>query len=356
MKRTSILCMIFSIIALMFVPSATLPADAYKECSYCWGTGKQQQNQYFCCTSCSGKGCMDCYNSGYKLIVTNIECPSCQGTGKWGEYFNVTYYANDGTDNVIKSRQSEIEPLIISECSFIRPNLVFKGWATTQNGEVMYQPGDSCTITSDIAFYAIWKADDNNAAVTSKEMCHNCNGQGYFKKEKNCTTCNGTHYIDTESECTKSSGTGVIMTTSYQKCTRCYGGNVGIIDPNCYICNGTGYLYTNLGQTCTKCSGRGKISDTRICSNCYEGKIYTEIKCDSCSGLGYIEITELTVKGDINQYNQLSIADAIILQKYILGSIELSETESESADICRDGCVNIFDMVAMRRLLINSMK
>ena len=55
------------------------------------------------------------------------------------------------------------------------------------------------------------------------------------------------------------------------------------------------------------------------------------------------------VKGDANDDNQFTIADAVMLQNWLLGSGEL--TNWHNADLCEDGIIDVFDMVEMRKHL-----
>ncbi|MDE6666084.1 MAG: leucine-rich repeat protein [Ruminococcus sp.] len=55
-----------------------------------------------------------------------------------------------------------------------------------------------------------------------------------------------------------------------------------------------------------------------------------------------------TATGDINGDNSVSIADAVLLQKCILGSETLTEEQFKSADMNSDGFVDSFDMVLLR--------
>lgn len=58
------------------------------------------------------------------------------------------------------------------------------------------------------------------------------------------------------------------------------------------------------------------------------------------------------LKGDINYDNTVSIADAVILQRYLLGAYSMSAKQAEAADINTDKYIDVFDMVLMRRILI----
>lgn len=56
------------------------------------------------------------------------------------------------------------------------------------------------------------------------------------------------------------------------------------------------------------------------------------------------------IKGDVNEDNKLTIADATMLQKWILGSGKLINWQN--ADLCKDGVIDIFDMIEMRKIII----
>lgn len=57
------------------------------------------------------------------------------------------------------------------------------------------------------------------------------------------------------------------------------------------------------------------------------------------------------VEGDCNNDGYVNIADAVILQKYILGCGDLPAWRN--ADLCKDMRINGFDMILMRRLLVD---
>ncbi len=65
----------------------------------------------------------------------------------------------------------------------------------------------------------------------------------------------------------------------------------------------------------------------------------------------YAHWEELQIKGDINDDGKADAADLVMLQKWILGSGEL--TNWQNADLCEDGVIDAFDMAALRRLLLN---
>lgn len=58
------------------------------------------------------------------------------------------------------------------------------------------------------------------------------------------------------------------------------------------------------------------------------------------------------IKGDLNLDGQVKIADALLLQRYLLGDASLTEAQYNNADINDDADVDSFDMVFMKKMLI----
>lgn len=57
------------------------------------------------------------------------------------------------------------------------------------------------------------------------------------------------------------------------------------------------------------------------------------------------------VPGDINLDGQASVADAVMLQKYLLGTAKLTAEQGRRADLDGDGVLDAFDMVLIRKIL-----
>ncbi len=62
----------------------------------------------------------------------------------------------------------------------------------------------------------------------------------------------------------------------------------------------------------------------------------------------------LTMAGDVNNDGTISIADAVSLQNFLLGRTK-TLGNWKNADLCKDNRIDVFDMVLMRRLLIEKM-
>lgn len=58
------------------------------------------------------------------------------------------------------------------------------------------------------------------------------------------------------------------------------------------------------------------------------------------------------VIGDVNADGEFSIADVVMMQKWLLGSGEL--TDWSAGDLCEDGRIDSFDLVLMRKLLVET--
>lgn len=64
-------------------------------------------------------------------------------------------------------------------------------------------------------------------------------------------------------------------------------------------------------------------------------------------------IYEKTIIGDINNDGEMTIADAVILQKWLLSTPDVELVNWKSADLCEDNRIDVFDMIEMRKLIVN---
>ena len=58
--------------------------------------------------------------------------------------------------------------------------------------------------------------------------------------------------------------------------------------------------------------------------------------------------------GDVNLDEQVTLTDAVLLQKYLLGKETLSEEAYQNADLHADQVVNVFDLLALKKQIISS--
>lgn len=82
--------------------------------------------------------------------------------------------------------------------------------------------------------------------------------------------------------------------------------------------------------------------------------LYAENACGETSTvLDYkqIQIYE-TIPGDLNSDNIITVADAVLLQSYLLGKDSLTQTQWQAADLNADGAVDGFDLAMLRQKLV----
>ena len=70
--------------------------------------------------------------------------------------FTVSYNANGGTGAPASQTKQYGTALTLSSTVPTLSQYVFDGWATSPDGAVVYQPGDSYTTDADITLYAVW--------------------------------------------------------------------------------------------------------------------------------------------------------------------------------------------------------
>lgn len=63
-----------------------------------------------------------------------------------------------------------------------------------------------------------------------------------------------------------------------------------------------------------------------------------------------VAVPSKNVIGDVNADGQFTIADIIMMQKYLLGAGTL--IDPNAGDLCEDGRLNIFDLSAMKNLIM----
>lgn len=62
-------------------------------------------------------------------------------------------------------------------------------------------------------------------------------------------------------------------------------------------------------------------------------------------------MAELIVRGDIDGDKKITKKDLLLLQRYLVRAVVLSDKQLVAADINNDGTVNILDMVALKKHL-----
>ena len=66
-----------------------------------------------------------------------------------------------------------------------------------------------------------------------------------------------------------------------------------------------------------------------------------------------VETNVSVVAGDVNSDGEFGIADAVLLQKWLLGAPDAQLSNWQSADICCDGKLDVFDLCFMKKMLLS---
>ncbi|MDE6425983.1 MAG: leucine-rich repeat protein [Ruminococcus sp.] len=106
------------------------------------------------------------------------------------------------------------------------------------------------------------------------------------------------------------------------------------------------------------------ISDDNAISDGYNGFNGTIYGYENSTAQEYAEkhgskfkiIGQEDVAGDMNGDNSVNVADAVLLQNVILGRQELTEEQFKNADLTGDDFVDSFDMVLLRKKIIENNK
>lgn len=60
------------------------------------------------------------------------------------------------------------------------------------------------------------------------------------------------------------------------------------------------------------------------------------------------------VKGDVNSDGVFSVADAVLLQKWLLAVPDTKLADCNAADLCEDNSLDVFDLCVMKKMLVSS--
>ncbi|MBQ9921321.1 MAG: leucine-rich repeat protein, partial [Clostridia bacterium] len=99
----------------------------------------------------------------------------------YGKTYDVIYDANGGSGAPSSQTKVYDEALTLSSIVPTRSGCIFKGWATSSIGSVVYAPGASYTANADVTLYAVWESDtytvsynanDGSGAPSSQTKIH----------------------------------------------------------------------------------------------------------------------------------------------------------------------------------------
>lgn len=72
----------------------------------------------------------------------------------------------------------------------------------------------------------------------------------------------------------------------------------------------------------------------------------------SVSGIPVCSAAAAGISGDINLDGDLSISDAVLMQRYLLNTTTFTQDQWQAADMNRDGTVNAFDLTRLKQALL----
>ena len=94
-------------------------------------------------------------------------------------------------------------------------------------------------------------------------------------------------------------------------------------------------------------------ADKSICKFIEQNNINEEM-IDGIIALGEIETnSDIGIKGDVNNDNNIDITDVVLARSYIVGNGSLTAEQIKIADINGDDAVDILDIVALRSEIVN---
>lgn len=103
----------------------------------------------------------------------------------------------------------------------------------------------------------------------------------------------------------------------------------------------------------------GDFDNTMLFNKLETGTYIYRVEAESASGRFRLidrvfEVRDNLITGDLNGDSSINIADAVLLEKFLLNDSETSEIVSVNADLNGDGKTDVFDMVVMRKLIIGN--
>jgi hypothetical protein len=82
-----------------------------------------------------------------------------------------------------------------------------------------------------------------------------------------------------------------------------------------------------------------------------EDKVWSLADCLEYAKENNIRLKSNFIKGDVNADSQFTIADLVMLEKFLLGAGTL--TDWQAGDLCNDGKIDVFDMIEMRKMFVS---
>ncbi len=118
---------------------------------------------------------------------------------------------------------------------------------------------------------------------------------------------------------------------------------------------------TNIGFTAFQYTGYSADKPFKICyegtqndwNNITIGKNNSDLEKAEFV-YSYSFDSDESIKGDVNADGNFTVADVVMLQKWLLAVPDVTLSNWKAADLCEDGTLNVFDLCMMKRELVNT--
>lgn len=125
--------------------------------------------------------------------------------------------------------------------------------------------------------------------------------------------------------------------------------NITLLDPECVFCE----TPDNADPT-----GSDIISNVRYTGVIHGYKDSAAQTYAEKHGFKFkeIEVTAVRIKGDVNGDGEFSVSDLLLFQKWLLAVPDTELADRNSADLCEDDHLDVFDLCLMRKALLEKEK
>lgn len=240
---------------------------------------------------------------------------------RWDENeYNVIFNANGGATPTA-SKSVEYSKTYGNLPTPTRSGYTFNGWYTSANGGTKITADSKVTITSNQTLYAQWKAIPTTTTAPTTTASK--------------ITTTATAKVTT-----------TVATTLPHLSVEEYEVSLSVKEQYVIKANQSDLTYKSDNEDVVIVSKNGIITAV--------GNGETIILVSNSSGDAVkIKVKVISqIKGDANNDGEVTVADAVMLQKWLLGAGDLSNWKN--TDLCEDGVIDIFDMIEMRKLLIQN--
>ena len=219
-----------------------------------------------------------------------------------------------------------------------RSDYIFNGWYTAKTGGTKITSSAKFTAAMDQTLYAQWTAVP--AATTT------------------ATTATTKATTAATTKATTAATTTKVTTATTTTTTTTTSPELSIDKTSITLENGQQYeIKANQDNLTYKSNNTNVavVSKKGIVTAVGEGNaIISVINTDGDVVQLKVQVSAVTIKGDCNGDGTFSVADVVLLQKWLLAVPDTRLANWKAADLCEDDRLDVFDLCLMKRELINS--